>query len=75
MPMPTVIAWQQYVQGTIFTLPAARMSCALGSNGQLKDASAIDWYNDPDDETPMPALPPPPAFNGTLTDFVSCCSS
>ncbi|KAG1789108.1 hypothetical protein EV424DRAFT_1561583, partial [Suillus variegatus] len=66
-----VIAWQQYVQGTIFTLLAARMSCALGSNGQLKDASAIDWYNDPDDDTPMLAPPPPPASNGKLTAFVS----
>ncbi|KAG1787676.1 uncharacterized protein HD556DRAFT_1312569 [Suillus plorans] len=47
------------------------MSCALGSNGQLKDASAIDWYNDPDDDTPMLAPPPPPASNGKLTAFVS----
>ncbi|KAG2365395.1 hypothetical protein BDR07DRAFT_1481349 [Suillus spraguei] len=37
------------------------MACALGSDGKLKDASAIDWYNDPDDDTPFPAPPPPPA--------------
>ncbi|KAG2036563.1 hypothetical protein BDR03DRAFT_1011523 [Suillus americanus] len=66
-----VIAWQQYVQGSIFTLLAAQMSCALGSDGQLKDASAIDWYNDLDDETPMLPPPPPPASNGKLTAFVS----
>ncbi|KAG2340025.1 hypothetical protein BDR05DRAFT_950666 [Suillus weaverae] len=51
------------------------MSCALGSNGQLKDTSAIDWYNDPDDDTPMPAPPPLPASNDTLTAFVSCRSA
>ncbi|KAG1854401.1 hypothetical protein C8R48DRAFT_675632 [Suillus tomentosus] len=66
-----VIAWQQDVQGSIFTLLAAQMSCALGSDGQLKDASAIDWYNDPDDDTPMLPPPPPPASNGKLTAFVS----
>ncbi|KAG1827660.1 hypothetical protein EV424DRAFT_1345339 [Suillus variegatus] len=37
------------------------MACALGPDGKLKDASAIDWYNDPDDDTPFPAPPPPPA--------------
>jgi hypothetical protein len=48
------------------------MSCALGSDGQLKDASAIDWYNDPDDDSPMlpPPPPPPPPSNGTLTAFL-----
>ncbi|KAG1748410.1 uncharacterized protein EDB91DRAFT_1079374 [Suillus paluster] len=66
-----LIAWQRYVQGTIFTLPTVRMLCALGSDGQLKDASAIDWYNDPDDDSPMLAPPPPPASNGKLTAFVS----
>ncbi|KAG2062516.1 hypothetical protein BDR04DRAFT_1165080 [Suillus decipiens] len=45
------------------------MVCALGSDGKLKDASAIDWYNDLDDDTPFPAPPPPPA-----SAFVSCCS-
>ncbi|KAG2353240.1 hypothetical protein BDR07DRAFT_1383354 [Suillus spraguei] len=45
------------------------MVCALGSDGKLKDASAIDWYNDPDDDTPFPAPPPPPA-----SAFVSCRS-
>ncbi|KAG2347647.1 hypothetical protein BDR05DRAFT_945360 [Suillus weaverae] len=70
----SVIAWQQYVQGTIFTLLVARMSCALGSDGQLKDTSTIDWYNDPDDGTPMPAPHLLPASNGTLTTFVSRCS-
>lgn len=47
--------------GTIFTPLAVRMVCALGPDGKLKDASAIDWYNDPDDDTPFPAPPPPPA--------------
>ncbi|KAG1747879.1 uncharacterized protein EDB91DRAFT_1263073 [Suillus paluster] len=57
----------KYVQGTIFTLLAARMSCALGCDRQLKDASAIDWYNDPDDDTPMCAPPPLPASNDRST--------
>ncbi|KAG1824516.1 uncharacterized protein BJ212DRAFT_1475821 [Suillus subaureus] len=69
-----LIAWQQYVQGSIFTLPAAKMSCALGSDGKLKDASAIDWYNDPDDDTPMVPAPPPSTSNGKLTSFMSCHS-
>ncbi|KAG1823669.1 uncharacterized protein BJ212DRAFT_1296245 [Suillus subaureus] len=64
-----LIAWQQYVQGSIFTLPAARMLCALGSDSKLKDASAIDWYNDPDDDTPMVPTPLPSASNGKLTSF------
>ncbi|KAG2066405.1 hypothetical protein BDR04DRAFT_1160296 [Suillus decipiens] len=50
------------------------MSCTLESNGQLKDASTINWYNDLDDDTPIPAPPPLPAFNGTLIAFVSCHS-
>ncbi|KAG2031380.1 hypothetical protein BDR03DRAFT_986441 [Suillus americanus] len=55
--------------GSIFTLLTAQMLCALGSDGQLNDASAIDWYNDPDDETPMLPPPLPPASNGKLTAF------
>jgi hypothetical protein len=65
---------QLLTTGSIITLLTAQMSCALGSDGQLKDASAIDWYNDPDDDTPMLPPPPPPASNGKLTTFVSCCS-
>jgi hypothetical protein len=62
--------WYKWVTtGTVFILLAVRMSCALRSDGQLKDG-----YDDPDDDTPMPAPPPLPASNGTLTALVSCRS-
>ncbi|KAM6493884.1 hypothetical protein JOM56_010245 [Amanita muscaria] len=32
--------------------------CALGPDGTLLDASKILFYNDPDDETPLPPVPP-----------------
>lgn len=66
--------YKRATAGSIFTLTLPTviiMSCALGSDGQLKDASAIDWYNDPDDDSPMLPSPPPPASNGKLTAFVS----
>ena len=44
------------------------MACALRPDGQLKDASEIDWYNDADDNSPM--IPPPPSSNGTLNGFI-----
>jgi hypothetical protein len=28
--------------------------CAVGSDGRLKDASEIKWFNDPDDTLPIP---------------------
>ncbi|KAG1888799.1 hypothetical protein F4604DRAFT_1674418 [Suillus subluteus] len=28
--------------------------CGLGADGTLLDASQIQWYNDPDDDTPLP---------------------
>jgi hypothetical protein len=28
-------------------------NCAVGSDGKLKDATDIDWYNDPDDNDPI----------------------
>ncbi|KAG2134008.1 hypothetical protein BD769DRAFT_1386077 [Suillus cothurnatus] len=60
-----------YIQGPISTLP---MSCTLRPDGQLKDANDIEWYNDPDDNSPMPPLPPPATSNGKITAFVSCRS-
>jgi hypothetical protein len=30
--------------------------CAVGADGKLLDANQIDWYNDPDDDAPLPAL-------------------
>ncbi|KAG2341707.1 hypothetical protein BDR05DRAFT_834915, partial [Suillus weaverae] len=47
------------------------MSCALRPDGQLKDAKDIEWYNDPDDDSPMPPSPPPATSNGKITAFVS----
>jgi hypothetical protein len=31
--------------------------CALGTDGRLKDASEIKWYNDADDVDPIPSKP------------------
>ncbi|KAG1882497.1 hypothetical protein F4604DRAFT_1921685 [Suillus subluteus] len=28
--------------------------CGLGADGTLLDTSQIQWYNDPDDDTPLP---------------------
>lgn len=33
-------------------------SCALNSDGSLKDASDIVFFNDPDDHAPLPQVPP-----------------
>ncbi|KAG1904560.1 uncharacterized protein F5891DRAFT_1183985 [Suillus fuscotomentosus] len=33
------------------------MSCALNPDGSLKDASDIKFYNDPDDDIPLPNVP------------------
>ncbi|KAG1793470.1 uncharacterized protein HD556DRAFT_1308608 [Suillus plorans] len=32
-------------------------SCALNTDGTLKDASKITFYNDPDDDVPLPPVP------------------
>jgi hypothetical protein len=63
-----------------FSLTSHQMSdqCAIGSDGQLKDASEIEWFNDVDDDTAM--LPPPPALKasssaGTLDAFVQLRNS
>ncbi|KAG1777250.1 hypothetical protein EV702DRAFT_950015, partial [Suillus placidus] len=32
-------------------------SCALNTDGSLKDASDILFYNDPDDHVPLPQVP------------------
>ncbi|KAG1727148.1 hypothetical protein EDD22DRAFT_853456 [Suillus occidentalis] len=41
-------------------------SCALNSDGSLKDASDIVFYNNPDDHTPLPQVPPKNAFTALL---------
>ena len=38
--------------------------CAVGSDGQLLDASNIVFFNNPDDITPLPPVPP---TNATAT--------
>jgi hypothetical protein len=35
-------------------LMATSDQCAVGADGNLLDASAITFYNDPDDDTPLP---------------------
>jgi hypothetical protein len=32
--------------------------CAIGPDGQLLDASEIKFFNNPDDSTPLPPIPP-----------------
>jgi hypothetical protein len=33
-------------------------ACALNADGSLKDASDITFFNDPDDDVPLPKVPP-----------------
>ncbi|KAG2073711.1 hypothetical protein BDR04DRAFT_1151843 [Suillus decipiens] len=70
MAIASFCVWKWYIQGLISTLPAMKMSCALGPDGQLKDASDIEWYNNGDDNPPMLPAPPPPTSNGKLTAFM-----
>jgi hypothetical protein len=65
---------------TNFSLTSHQISdqCTISSDGQLKDASEIEWFNDVDDDTAM--LPPPPALKasssaGTLDAFVQLRNS
>jgi hypothetical protein len=32
--------------------------CALGTDGKLLNASQITFFHDPDDNTPLPPIPP-----------------
>jgi hypothetical protein len=61
-------------------------SCALDTNGALKSASAIAWFNDVDDGVPMATTSPVSAplvasgsfsslTQGTLNNFVHLVSS
>ncbi|KAG1814441.1 uncharacterized protein BJ212DRAFT_1482172 [Suillus subaureus] len=52
-------------------MPPAAMSksSACRTDGLLKDASEIEWYNDAEDDSLM-VPPPAPANNGTLNSFV-----
>jgi hypothetical protein len=65
---------------TNFSLTSHQMSdqCTISSDGQLKDTSEIEWFNDVDNDTAM--LLPPPALNalssaGTLNPFVQLRNS
>jgi hypothetical protein len=33
-------------------------ACALNADGSLKDAADITFFNDPDDDVPLPNVPP-----------------
>src|ERR1700678_2496224 len=37
------------------------IGCAVGPEGNLKDASDIQWYHDKDDDAPIATAPPSPA--------------
>jgi hypothetical protein len=63
-----------------FSLTSHQMSdqCTIGSDGQLKDTSEIEWFNDIDNDTAM--LPPPPTLKasssaGILNVFVQLRNS
>ena len=47
-------------------MATASDQCALAADGSLLDASAITFYNDPDDDTP---LPNPPVTSTPLHPF------
>ncbi|KAG2124297.1 hypothetical protein BD769DRAFT_1388841 [Suillus cothurnatus] len=79
----TINSGSDFVAKTLNTFPLAT-SCFLGNplnillqlqliawQQDVQDASAINWYNDPNDDTPMLPLPPPPTSNGKLTTFMS----
>lgn len=44
--------------------------CAVGPEGQLLDASKIDWYNDPDDAELIQAPPAVPSLPTASTSTV-----
>ena len=58
-------------------------SCALDTNGGLKPASAITWFNNVDNNVPMATVSPPVTASssssslaqGTLNNFVHLTSS
>jgi hypothetical protein len=48
-------------------MAANQDQCALAADGSLLDASAITFFNDPDDDTPLPnSTPIHPFFQGSL---------
>ncbi|KAG2108177.1 uncharacterized protein F5147DRAFT_773760 [Suillus discolor] len=50
-------------------------SCALNSDGSLKDASDIIFYNDPDDHAPLPQVPPLTSTQSTVPASTSTQST
>ncbi|KAF8132849.1 hypothetical protein EV363DRAFT_1430821 [Boletus edulis] len=53
---------------TMSNEPSALAGCAVGHDGQLLDASQIQWFHDADDNTPLPQIP-------TLTSNAASSSS
>lgn len=47
----------------VFIIFVMAEQCAIGSDGQLLEADKIPWFNDPDDELPLPS--PPAASTST----------
>lgn len=47
-------------------------TCALNADGSLKDASDITFYNDPDDDVPLP-LVPSDDFDSIIGKTISEC--
>ena len=46
-------------------------SCAIGQNGQLLDASDIQWFNDADDARSLPPNSSEVSRSGTHADWHS----
>lgn len=66
-----------YYAHIIFVLPTPRMSesCAVHPDGTLKDASEIQWFNNPDVLPIHPPTPVLPVADGTHNAFVRKDSS
>jgi hypothetical protein len=54
----------------IATMSSSTSQCAVGLDGTLLDASDIQWFNDPDDDDPLPPVSssgPTPPENGAVS--------
>ena len=43
-------------------------SCAIGKDGNLLDATDIEWFNDPDDADPLPPASSEVSRSGMYAD-------
>lgn len=56
--------------------PSHSQSCALRADGTLKDAHEIEFFNDPDDDKPLPSSSArSTSLAGTLDNFITAKAS